>query len=307
LLRAFAAGMAAAALLLVAAPGTAQQPPATARAMSAYELYLLYRDTTWPWESGAAHFFDEGRRFIAWATDERGLSRAEGRFELTDTGSMCLVGRWTGLYYPTGLRYARPVRSCFRHVTDGETVWQRAAIGGTWAPFAGPEVNPAPLQPSDGRAVAEGIAEVTATLETLGRARPPRAPELLALYGDRSWDWGDGGVHFFAGDRRFVAYVENADTLTVGEGRFTLTDRGLLCLVGEWSGVDLGSGSTYADVPSRRCFLHLQNAERVFRAEAGSADWQALQDRASGRAIDLVEADIISAPAERLRARLAAW
>lgn len=295
------------AALAAPCPADAQQPPRDARPLSAVELYDLYRDTTWPWESGAAHFFDEGRRFIAWSADDTGLSHAEGRYELTDRGSMCLVGRWTGLDYPTGQRYAPLVRSCFRHVTDGETVFQRPATGGPWSAFAGPGAAPPALRASDGAEVAERIAEVEAALERLRGARPVPAWVLLDLYGDRTWLWEAGGVRFTAADRSFVAYSDDDDGRAIGEGRFQLMDDGRLCLDGAWTGVDLATGGSY-EAPARPCFRHLQAGGSIYRAPVGSAEWVLLGPRgAPGEIADLIEEDTVSPRVETLRPTLAPW
>jgi hypothetical protein len=291
-------------LAVLALPGAAQQPPAGARPLSAYELYLLYRETIWPWASGAAHFFDEGRRFIAWTADETGVSHAAGRYELTDRGSMCLVGRWVGLHYPSGRRYAVRSRTCFRHVTDGATVYQRRATGGAWSILASPDAEEPVLVASDEGEVAARIAEIEETLEMLRNARPAAAWRLLELYGDRSWHWQPGGVRFFAEDRRFLAYRDDESEQTIGEGRFMLTNDGRMCLLGEWKGVTLPDGERYTASP-RICFRHLENSRGLFRLRPDSAEWDLVSSRTDPD-VDpsLVAGDTVSSRVERLRRRL---
>ena len=292
-------------LAVLALPSAAQQPPSGARPLTAYELYLLYRDTTWTWEAGAAHFFDEGRRFVAWSADETGLSHATGRYELTNRGSMCLVGRWVGLHYPSGRRYAVRSRSCFRHVTDGATVFQRRATGGPWSVFAGPDAEEPALVASDGGEVAARIAEIEDTLEMLRDARPPAAWQLLELYGDRSWQWPAGGVRFLADDRRFLAYRDDDSEQAIGEGRFMLTNDGRMCLLGEWTGITLPDGERYTASP-RICFRHLQNAQGLFRLRLGSADWELVRSRTDPNAgASLIAEDSVSPRVEQLRLQFA--
>ena len=292
-------------LAVLAVPCAAQQPPAGARPLSAYELYLLYRETTWPWDSGAAHFFDEGRRFVAWSADERGLSHAAGRYELTDRGSMCLVGRWVGLHYPSGRRYAVRSRTCFRHVTDGATVFQRRATGGAWSVLADPEAEEPVLVASEGGEVAARIAEIEETLEMLRNARPAAAWRLLELYGDRTWHWEPGGVRFFAEDRQFLAYRDDESERAIGEGRFMLTNDGRMCLLGEWTGVTLPDAARYAASP-RICFRHLENARGLFRLRPGSADWDLVLSRTNPEAdASLLAEDTVSSRVEQLRLQLA--
>ncbi len=291
----------AALLFIVALPSAAQQPPAGARPLSAHELHDLYRDKTWRWESGAAHFFDEGRRFIAWSADETGLSHAEGNYELTDRGSMCLVGRWVGLHYASGRRYNARSRNCFRHATDGETVFQRRARGGPWTAFAGPDVAEPALFASDGGAVAARIAEIEETLEMLRNARPPAAWRLLEFYGNRTWQWPSGGARFFAADRRFLAYRDDDAEQAIGAGRFMLTNDGRMCLLGDWTGITLADGARYTTSP-RICFRHLQNASGLLRLRPGSADWELVRSRADSEAdASLIAEDTVSARVEQMR------
>ncbi len=286
-------------------PAYAQAQPPGTRPLTAAELEDLYLGTTWHWEQGAAHFFDADRGFIAWSAEDSGLSHAEGRVELTDQGALCMLGRWTGLDYPSLQRYAASVRSCFRHVTDGETVFQRPALGGPWVAFDGPGAETQALRPSDGAEVAARIAAIEETLELLRGAQPVPAWVLLEIYGDRTWLWESGGAWLSAPDRSFRAYSDDADGLAIGEGRFQLTDDGRLCLDGDWTGIDLATGERYA-TPARRCFRHLQAGGQILRAPVGGADWELLGPRGDLAAIpDLIAEDRVSARVEELRQRLA--
>lgn len=105
------------------------QPATQARAMTAYELYVLYRDKSWQWTDGAGRMDTDGRRFTAISGSGRAASWAEGQWVITDRGRMCLDADWhssTGVF---------PDRTCFDHRLDGQTIYQRRLPGGDWYVF----------------------------------------------------------------------------------------------------------------------------------------------------------------------------
>jgi hypothetical protein len=119
--------------------GQAQEaPPARAQPLSAVELHKLYRDKTWTWENGAARFIDDGRKFLAWVSGDKGEYYGEGRFTLSNAGRMCLSGKWTD---SDGTETGS---TCFLHRKDGETIYQKREGEGDWYIF-----KHAPVQPTD--------------------------------------------------------------------------------------------------------------------------------------------------------------
>ncbi len=112
-------------------PALSQEPalPAGARAMSAPELYRLYRNKSWRWENGAGLMKDEGRKFKAWGEGEKGRTWAEGRWAITETGQMCLVATW---HTSDG---AFPAKTCFSHRIDAGNVYQKREPDGSWYVF----------------------------------------------------------------------------------------------------------------------------------------------------------------------------
>ena len=292
-------------LAVVSAPVAAQAPPPDTRPLSAYELYRLYRDKTWLWDSGAAHFFDEGRRFVAWTADNSGLSHAAGRYELTDRGTMCLVGRWVGLDYGKGERYAVDERTCFSHVGAAGTVFQRRAPQGAWSMLAGPDMEEDMLIASDGGDVREKIVEIDETLEMLDRVNPVSPYQLLRLYGDRTWQWQSGGVHFFTEGRRFLAYTDDESEKAIGEGRFILTEDGRICLRGEWTGITLPETDRYT-TDSTTCFRHLENVRGIYRLQAETMNWELVMSHTdSDMTAALIAEDTVTARVDALRSIIA--
>ncbi len=113
-----------------------EAPPSNAQPLSAVELHKLYRDKTWTWENGAVRFVDDGRRFLAWVNGEKGESYGEGRFTLSDSGRLCLRGKWTD----TSGTQANT--TCFLHRKAGGTIYQKRENDGTWYIFRHDPVRP---------------------------------------------------------------------------------------------------------------------------------------------------------------------
>lgn len=105
------------------------QPPAQARAMTAAELHALYAGKSWQWPDGAGLMEVEERRFSAISGSGEQSTWAVGRWSVTDAGRLCLIADWhskTGVY---------PDRTCFLHVIDNDTIYQRKEPSGGWYIF----------------------------------------------------------------------------------------------------------------------------------------------------------------------------
>ncbi|WP_287246281.1 DUF995 domain-containing protein [Mesorhizobium sp.] len=109
--------------------------PEGARRMTAGEIYDLYRDKSWQWDSGAGRMVGANRHFSAWTDGETGQSWAEGRWIITETGWMCLNATWhseQGVF---------PAKTCFSHRIDNGTIYQKREPGGEWYAFRNAEVH----------------------------------------------------------------------------------------------------------------------------------------------------------------------
>ncbi len=116
-------------------PAAAAEPvkvPAQARAMTAAELYVLYRDKTWQWPDGAGRMQDKDRSFIGWSGSGDDTRWAEGRWVLSDTGLMCLKADWYGIQAKQGKEAGK---SCFRHRIYEDTIYQKKEPSGSWYVF----------------------------------------------------------------------------------------------------------------------------------------------------------------------------
>ncbi|MCA1443451.1 DUF995 domain-containing protein [Ensifer sp. IC4062] len=130
LVRRFALGVMPVAILLGQSPASAEAVvPEKSRAMTAAELYMIFRDKTWEWENGAGRMQDEGRIFRAWSQSETGVTWAEGRWTLNDHGQLCLRAVWHSQ------EAAARDTTCFSHRILDNTIYQKREPAGDWYVF----------------------------------------------------------------------------------------------------------------------------------------------------------------------------
>lgn len=115
--------------VISAGAAEAVKVPAQARAMTAAELYVLYRNKTWQWPDGAGRMQEKDRTFIGWSGSGADARWAEGRWVLSDTGLMCLKADW----YDVQAKQAN--KTCFRHRIYEDTIYQKKEPSGSWYVF----------------------------------------------------------------------------------------------------------------------------------------------------------------------------
>lgn len=133
-------------------------PPERARIMTPGEIYVLYRDKSWQWQSGAGYMKDQGRQFIAVVDGESGKSWAEGRWVITETGRMCLRATW---HSTSG---AFPANTCFSHRIDDGTIYQKSEPNGEWYIFR--HAQPRPDDEASKLADADLVSDQMALVKT---------------------------------------------------------------------------------------------------------------------------------------------
>ena len=142
------------------APVTGQEElinlPDGVRAMTAPELHALYANKSWKWCDGAGYKQDERRVFKGWSGSGDSATSALGRWTVTDSGRMCLKATW----HAGSGRY--DADTCFRHMTDEHTIYQRKEPDGTWYVFRHAD----PLDSDEFSKLVAGDL-VSETLETL--------------------------------------------------------------------------------------------------------------------------------------------
>jgi hypothetical protein len=107
--------------------------PASARPMTASELLLIYDGKSWKWENGAGFMRAKGRQLVAWSGNGGKFTYAQGRWSVANDGSLCFNAIWHG---KQGVQKgAVPKRTCFKHMVDNGTIYQRKNTDGSWYIF----------------------------------------------------------------------------------------------------------------------------------------------------------------------------
>lgn len=99
------------------------------RPMTGVELYMLYRDKSWTWADGAARFDDKSRQFTARTGAGDTTAWAQGRWNVTNDGHLCLNAEW---HTVSGVHANR---TCFSHKLDRGTIYQKKDPSGSWYVF----------------------------------------------------------------------------------------------------------------------------------------------------------------------------
>lgn len=130
-------------------------------------------------------------------------------------------------------------------------------------------------------------------------ARPMTSFELYMLYHDKSWQWPDGAGRLQADGRRFTAWAGFGDKATWAEGRWTVNDRGRLCLKAQWHTI-------LAVNPNTTCFSHKKLGDTVYQKREPSGDWYVFKHAtpAADEFSKLVSQDLVSQDIERIKSSL---
>ena len=97
--------------------------------VTAHELRQIYGDKTWQWSAGGARFIGKDRRLIAFSEKPGKPTFAEGRWKIDNDGRLCLVAVWVTK------EGGAPANTCFQHVRDHGTIYQRREPSGNWYIF----------------------------------------------------------------------------------------------------------------------------------------------------------------------------
>ncbi len=88
--------------------------------------------------------------------------------------------------------------------------------------------------------------------------------ELDAIYSGRTWYWKNGAA-YFRPNRRFQAWVKEGSDLSYGEGSWSVSSNGQLCIRAIWAAV---SGNTDAFT----CYVHRASAG-IYQRELPRGSW----------------------------------
>ena len=116
-------------------PLSASEDPVSAsaargRALTTDELYQIYRNRSWMWADGAAHFTVSKRKFTAYTKNGAEGSYADGIWFLTDAGKVCFRAAWNGV------GGSSKALTCFAHRTNEGNIYQRRLPDGDWYVFS---------------------------------------------------------------------------------------------------------------------------------------------------------------------------
>jgi UDPglucose 6-dehydrogenase len=92
------------------------------------------------------------------------------------------------------------------------------------------------------------------------------APELLALYGGKTWKWGEGGAFFEKELRSFKARTVNDTGGSTALGRWRITDAGELCIIADWM-------TATSTSPAVTCWNHAQVRGDIYQRKLPDGSW----------------------------------
>lgn len=162
------------------------------------------------------------------------------------------------------------------------------------ASSAGAATAPNPAASPDGEAApAAANAEVSLPAGTT----PMAASELFLLYRDKSWQWADGAGRLSGDDRRFTAWVDGAKGKSWADGRWLVTDAGMMCLKADWHSAD-------GIFPDKTCFAHRIGDGTIYQRQEPDGAWYVFRHvdgRADDEAKKLVSADLVTSHIDSLK------
>ncbi|RCW21087.1 MULTISPECIES: DUF995 domain-containing protein [Ciceribacter] len=134
------------------------------------------------------------------------------------------------------------------------------------------------------------------------KVEPLTARELTQIYGDKTWTWNTGGGRFNGRQHGFVAWTNEKNKPSFGEGRWAVDDNGKLCIFAKWTAAD-GAGR------AATCFGHAKVGATIYQRRHPFGNWYVFRHakpRASDEFRKLVDADTVGPKAARLKKTLAA-
>lgn len=114
-----------------------------------------------------------------------------------------------------------------------------------------------------------GIAEA-AKFVLPKKAHNMSALEVRDIYANRTWKWGSGGA-YFGPNRNFYAVSGEGKKLSIGSGRWIVTNGGRLCFNADWS------SSTYTFKNAMTCFNHAEYKGNYYQAKGLSGKWYSIK------------------------------
>lgn len=115
--------------------------------------------------------------------------------------------------------------------------------------------------------IVGAVPAIAADIQPPPDAVPLLAVELLSIYGNRTWQWGEsGGAYFDTEGRRFVAYSVKESGKTTAIGKWRITDKGKLCFDADW----VSASGRY---PVTSCFEHVAAGDEIYQRSMPDGKW----------------------------------
>ncbi|MDX0480515.1 DUF995 domain-containing protein [Sinorhizobium medicae] len=131
-------------------------------------------------------------------------------------------------------------------------------------------------------------------------ARAMTGVELYMIFRGKSWKWESGAGRMEGEGRVFRAWVQPGSGETWAEGRWSVNDRGQLCLSAVWH-------SQNATVSDKTCFSHRTLDGTIYQKREPAGDWYVFK-HAKRRADDefnrLVDEDLVDPKLPMVKERL---
>ncbi|MGX8008620.1 DUF995 domain-containing protein [Mesorhizobium sp. ORM8.1] len=106
----------------------------------------------------------------------------------------------------------------------------------------------------------------------------PTAYELSLFYADRTWIWKDGAAYFGQNGRALRAWTSGADSASVAEGKWLVTNDGKMCMDLVWR------GKSYTGKLQRTCYSHRVNGGNIEQRKDPDGAWYSFKRSPEGPA-----------------------
>jgi hypothetical protein len=132
------------------------------------------------------------------------------------------------------------------------------------------------------------------------KARAMTGVELYMIFQGKTWIWESGAGRMESEDRAFRAWAQSATGESWAEGRWSVNDRGQLCLTAVWH-------SQGAAARDKTCFSHRTFDGTIYQKREPSGDWYVFK-HAKAQAGDefnrLVRENLVAARLAAVKERL---
>jgi hypothetical protein len=98
------------------------------------------------------------------------------------------------------------------------------------------------------------------------KARIMTAAEVYMIFRDKTWEWENGAGRMQDEGRLFKAWAQSETGATWAEGRWSVNNRGQLCLKAVWH-------SKGAAAEDKTCFSHRIAGRTIYQKREPAGDW----------------------------------